>query len=61
MSAGAPRCFGVDNREMREDMPATFAKYRKAADAAPHRVQISAILAATDNCWEWCKGEGDAS
>eukprot|EP00041_Stephanoeca_diplocostata_P019088 m.405408 g.405408 ORF g.405408 m.405408 type:complete len:596 (+) comp21206_c0_seq4:628-2415(+) len=47
------RCFGVDNNEMRMDLPQTFAKYRAAASDA---VQISAILAATDNCWEWCNG-----
>lgn len=45
------RCFGVDNNEMRMDLPQTFAKYREAAGDT---VQISAILAATDNCWEWC-------
>jgi len=44
---------------MREALPDTFARYRKAADGAPHRVQISAILAATDNCWEWCNGTCD--
>ena len=53
------RCFGVDDNQMREDLPTTFGKYRAAADLAPHRVQISAILAATDNCWEWCNGTCD--
>lgn len=53
------RCFGVDNDAMREDLPTTFAKYRAAADKALHRVQVSAILAATDNCWEWCNGTCD--
>jgi alpha-galactosidase len=53
------RCYGVDSKPMREDLPATFAKYRAAADKAPHRVQVSAILAATDNCWEWCNGTCD--
>ena len=55
------RCFGVDGVEMREDLPSTFAKYREAADtlSPSKRVQISAILAATDNCWEWCNGTCD--
>lgn len=53
------RCFGVDSNTMRENLPQTFAKYRAAADRVPHRVQISAILAATDNCWEWCNGTCD--
>jgi hypothetical protein len=44
---------------MREDLPSTFAKYRAAANKASHRVQVSAILAATDNCWEWCNGTCD--
>ena len=46
------RCFGVDSDPMREDLPSTFAKYRAAADKLPHRMQISAILAGTDNCWK---------
>jgi hypothetical protein len=55
------RCFGVDNNAMREDLPSTFAKYRAAADkvAPKKRVQVSAILAGTDNCWEWCNGTCD--
>jgi len=53
------RCFGVDSDPMREDLPSTFAKYRAAADKLPHRMQISAILAGTDNCWEWCNGTCD--
>ena len=53
------RCFGVDDDQMREDLPETFAKYRAAAEKSSRRVQISAILAATDNCWEWCEGVCD--
>lgn len=53
------RCFGVDSNAMRENLPATYAKYRAAADRVPHRVQISAILAAADNCWEWCNNTCD--
>ena len=54
------RCFGVDSEAMREDLPATFAKYRAAATASSvPELQISAILAATDNCWEWCNGTCD--
>lgn len=55
------RCFGVDSPAMREDLPTTFAKYRAAAEKySPNkRVQVSAILAATDNCWEWCNGTCD--
>ena len=55
------RCFGVDNNAMREDLPSTFAKYRHAADqlSPSKRVQVSAILAGTDNCWEWCNGTCD--
>ena len=51
----------VDSTPMREELPPTFAKYRAAADKyAPNkRVQVSAILAATDNCWEWCNGTCD--
>lgn len=54
------RCFGVDSETMREDLPETFAKYRAAAAAhlPSERVQISAILAATDSCWEWCSKNG---
>jgi hypothetical protein len=40
-------CFGVDSGPMREALPTTFAKYRTAANKASHRVQVSAILAAT--------------
>ena len=42
----------------------TSSKYRAAANASPllpkvgGRFQISAILAATDNCWEWCGSTG---
>jgi hypothetical protein len=55
------RCFGVDSDAMREDLPSTFAKYRDAADKSSpsKRVQVSAILAGTDNCWEWCNGTCD--
>ena len=55
------RCFGVDSDAMREDLPSTFAKYRAAADtiSPSKRVQVSAILAGTDNCWEWCNGTCD--
>lgn len=53
------RCFGVDTVEARSNLPGTFAKYRAAADAASHRVQISAILAGDANCWEWCNGTCD--
>lgn len=55
------RCFGVDSTPMREALPQTFAKYRAAADqySPDKRVQVSAILAATDNFWEWCNGTCD--
>lgn len=54
------RCFGVDSEEMRENLPQTFAKYRAAATKAAVPVEISAVLAATDNCWEWCNGTCDS-
>eukprot|EP00051_Salpingoeca_urceolata_P029130 m.6401 g.6401 ORF g.6401 m.6401 type:complete len:868 (-) comp2629_c0_seq1:146-2749(-) len=43
------RCFAVDSPEVRWGLPDTFAMYR---DAAPD-VQLSMILAGTDNCWSW--------
>eukprot|EP01062_Namystynia_karyoxenos_P069488 TRINITY_DN64975_c0_g1_i1.p1 TRINITY_DN64975_c0_g1~~TRINITY_DN64975_c0_g1_i1.p1 ORF type:complete len:577 (+),score=173.34 TRINITY_DN64975_c0_g1_i1:79-1731(+) len=47
------RCFGVDNETARASLPDTFRKYRAAAGDG---IQLSAILAGTDNCWEWGKG-----
>eukprot|EP00756_Hemistasia_phaeocysticola_P058580 Hpha_TRINITY_DN35220_c0_g1::TRINITY_DN35220_c0_g1_i1::g.145185::m.145185/K07407/E3.2.1.22B, galA, rafA; alpha-galactosidase len=45
------RCFGVDSEEMRLGLPAQYLKFKH-----PKVEVVSAILAGTDNCWEW--GEG---
>ena len=50
------RCFAVDSVAMIDALPATFAKYRAAM--AGHSMQLSAILAGTDNPWAWAEASG---
>ena len=47
------RCFGVDSEPMRAALPLEFAKFRRDATGADSGMVLSAILAGTDNCWEW--------
>ena len=54
------RCFGVDSPSVRKALPETFAKYETEG------MQVSMILAGTDNCWVWgnktsvsCRSTGD--
>eukprot|EP01060_Flectonema_neradi_P008188 TRINITY_DN15853_c0_g1_i1.p1 TRINITY_DN15853_c0_g1~~TRINITY_DN15853_c0_g1_i1.p1 ORF type:complete len:525 (+),score=100.36 TRINITY_DN15853_c0_g1_i1:57-1631(+) len=54
------RCFGVDSPTMRDNLPHTFSLYDTPG------MQVSMILAGTDNCWVWgnqssvsCRTTGD--